>query len=182
MAVRARGEVQYRRPSQICRLERVVGYGIIAPRRRSSAHLHRPWRAISATAKVSLACAASIRILAAMPRRCGSQPKISKTTPCKVAGGRRQDALGQYLTPRANQRHSFIIAQSVKRPWARNGAPFGVILGENPYPRLKLHWLVKLQWLAAASDRLRVAEPPRFRRACRRSPLTMSSRVTPWRR
>jgi hypothetical protein len=61
------------------------------------------------------------------------------------------------LTRRANQRHSFIIAQSVKRPWARNGAPFGVILGENPYPRLKL------QWLAAASDRLRVAEPPRFR-------------------
>jgi hypothetical protein len=28
------------------------------------------------------------------------------------------------LTRRANQRHSFIIAQSVKRPWARNGAPF----------------------------------------------------------
>ena len=24
-------------------------------------------------------------------------------------------------------------------------------LGENPYPRLKLHWLVKLQWLAAAA-------------------------------
>jgi hypothetical protein len=27
------------------------------------------------------------------------------------------------------------------------------MLGENPYPQLKLHWL------AAASDRLRVAEP-----------------------
>jgi hypothetical protein len=27
-----------------------------------------------------------------------------------------------------------------------------------------------LQWLAAARDRLRVAEPPRFRRACRRHP------------
>ena len=33
--------------------------------------------------------------------------------------------------------------------------------------RLELHWLVKLQWLAAASDRLRVAERPRFRRAYR---------------
>ncbi len=43
-------------------------------------------------------------------------------------------------------------------------------LGENPYPRLNLHWLVKLQWLAAASDRVRVAEPPRFRRACRGHP------------
>ena len=32
--------------------------------------------------------------------------------------------LGKNLTRRANQRHSFIIAQSVKRPWARNGAPF----------------------------------------------------------
>jgi len=31
-------------------------------------------------------------------------------------------------------------------------------LGENPYPRLKLHWLVMLQWLAAPRDRLRVAE------------------------
>jgi hypothetical protein len=37
------------------------------------------------------------------------------------------------LTRRANQRHSFIIAQSVKRAWSRNGALFGVILGENPY-------------------------------------------------
>jgi hypothetical protein len=27
------------------RWERVVGGGIIAPRRSSSAHLHRPWRA-----------------------------------------------------------------------------------------------------------------------------------------
>ena len=50
------------------------------------------------------------------PHRCGSQPKISKTTPCKVAGARRQGRLGQFLTRRANQRHCFIIAQSVKRP------------------------------------------------------------------
>ena len=45
-----------------------------------------------------------------------------------VAG---KDGLGPYLTRRANQRHSFIIAKSVNRPWARNGAPFGVMLGEN---------------------------------------------------
>jgi hypothetical protein len=55
----------------------------------------------------------------------------------------------------------------MKRPWAYNGAPFGVMLGENRYPRLNLQWLVKLQRLAEASDRLRVVEPPRFRRACR---------------
>ena len=55
------------------------------------------------------------------------------------------------MTRRANQRYSFIIAQSVRRPWSRNGALFGVILGENPYPRLKLHWLLKLQWPAAAA-------------------------------
>jgi hypothetical protein len=39
------GVAQDRRPSQICRLERVAGRGIIAPRRKRSAHLHRPWRA-----------------------------------------------------------------------------------------------------------------------------------------
>ena len=44
-----------------------------------------------------LACAASSRILAAAPGRCGSQPKISKTTPCKVAGGRRQGRFGPIL-------------------------------------------------------------------------------------
>ena len=34
-----------RKPSQHCRLERAAARGIIAPRRTSSAHLHRPWRA-----------------------------------------------------------------------------------------------------------------------------------------
>ena len=29
-----------------CRLERVIGYSLIAPRRSDSAHLDRPWRAI----------------------------------------------------------------------------------------------------------------------------------------
>ena len=37
--------MQDRRQSQYCRLERVAGCGIIAPRRTHSAHLHRPWRA-----------------------------------------------------------------------------------------------------------------------------------------
>jgi hypothetical protein len=36
------------------------------------------------------------------------------------------------LTRRANQRHSFIIAQSVKRAWSRNGALFGVIWAKIP--------------------------------------------------
>jgi hypothetical protein len=39
------GVVQNRRPSQICGLERVADSGIIAPRRNTSAHLHRLWRA-----------------------------------------------------------------------------------------------------------------------------------------
>ena len=73
------------------------------------------------------------------PRRGGPQPKISKTTPCKVAGCRRQGRLGQHLTRRANQRHSFTIARSIKRPWPRNSAP-RCDFGQNPYPQLKLHW------------------------------------------
>lgn len=44
-----RGAVQNRRPSQIYRLELVQGARIIAAWRSSSAHLHRPWRAISGT-------------------------------------------------------------------------------------------------------------------------------------
>jgi hypothetical protein len=72
------------------------------------------------------------------PRSCGSPPKISKTIPCKVAGSRRHGcALGEYLTRRANQRHSFSIAQSVKRPWPSDSALFSAILGENSYPQLK---------------------------------------------
>jgi hypothetical protein len=50
-----------------------------------------------ATAKASPACAASSRILAAAPASRRLQPKISKTTPCKVAGGRRQGRLGPIL-------------------------------------------------------------------------------------
>jgi hypothetical protein len=42
---RPRCAVQNRRVSQICRLERVAGCGIIGVWRKSSAHLHRPWRA-----------------------------------------------------------------------------------------------------------------------------------------
>ncbi len=129
----------------------------------------------SATAKASPACAASSRILAATPRRCSSQPKISKTTPCKVAGGRRQGRFGPILDTSGKSMALLHHRTIRKRSLARNGAPFGVILGENPYPRLenpyprlKVYRLVKLQWLAAASDRLRVAKPLRFRRTCRR--------------
>src|SRR6266699_2898505 len=38
----------------MCRLERVAGCGIIAPRRRNSAHLHRPWRANLRQSTISL--------------------------------------------------------------------------------------------------------------------------------
>ena len=61
------------------------------------------------------------------------------------------------LTRRANQRHSFIIPKSCKRPSPRNSGRVGDDCGSNPHPQLKLHRI------AAASDRLRVAEP----RACR---------------
>ena len=88
---------QDRSPSPVIWLDRLGGRYVIAPRRSNSAHLHRSWRAIYATAKASLACAASSRILAATPRRFGSQPKISKTTPCKVAGGRRHGRFGPTL-------------------------------------------------------------------------------------
>jgi len=57
------------------------------------------------------------------------------------------------LTRRANQRHSFIIPQPCKSPSPRNSGLVGAIAAENPYPQLKLHRL------AAANDRVRVAEP-----------------------
>ncbi len=40
-----RGVAQSRRASQFCRLGRMARCGIIGERRRSIAHLHRPWRA-----------------------------------------------------------------------------------------------------------------------------------------
>ena len=47
--------------------------------------------------------------------------KISKTTPCKVAGDRLHGCFERsrknILTRRANQRHCCIIAQFMKRPW-----------------------------------------------------------------
>jgi hypothetical protein len=38
-------------------LERVTGYGIIAPRRSNNARLHRPWRATSDTSLAQNAAA-----------------------------------------------------------------------------------------------------------------------------
>jgi hypothetical protein len=116
-----RGVAHDRRPSQSCRWERAPSCSIIVPRRTNSAHLHRPWRAIYATARASLACAASSRILAAMPRRCGSQPKISKTTPCKVAGARRQGRFGPILDTSGKSaallHHRTIRQTPVGPPW-----------------------------------------------------------------
>jgi hypothetical protein len=41
----SRSVVPDRRASHTGQLARIAGYGIIAPRRSNSAHLHRPWRA-----------------------------------------------------------------------------------------------------------------------------------------
>jgi hypothetical protein len=55
-------------------------------------------------------------------RHGGSQrlrPKISKTSPCKVAGGHRIRRLEpKLLTRRANQQHNLIITKSARRPRA----------------------------------------------------------------
>src|SRR5882757_11084780 len=53
------------------------------------------------------------------PRRVAVAPqaKYRKQPHAKYQAVAGTDALGQYLTRRANQWHSFIIAQSVKRPW-----------------------------------------------------------------
>jgi hypothetical protein len=56
------------------------------------------------------------------------------------------------LTRRANQRHSFTIPQSCKRP-------LPAIAGASVRLRLKPHPPLKLHRIAAANDRLRVAEP-----------------------
>jgi hypothetical protein len=80
-------------------------------------------------------------------------PKILKTTPCKVAGAR-HGCFESTLTRRANHGHSFIIPQSCKRPPLRQWRTVSVRLRlKNAHPPLKLHRL------AAANDRLRVAQP-----------------------
>ena len=57
------------------------------------------------------------RFLAASPARFALPAKISKTTPCKVAGGRWHGCFERsrenILTRRANQRHYSIVAQFV---------------------------------------------------------------------
>jgi hypothetical protein len=45
------------------------------------------------------------------------------------------------LTRRANQRHSFIIAQSDKRPLPRNSGLLNAVAAENPYQQLELRRL-----------------------------------------
>jgi hypothetical protein len=77
--------------------------------------------------------------------------KISKTTPCKVAGSR-HGYLESKLTRRANQRHFFTIPQSLKRPSLCNNAARRLIAAQNLTPPWKLHRLT------AADDRLRVAK------------------------
>src|SRR6266566_8389247 len=55
--------------------------------------------------------------------RHGSQPKISKTTPCKVAGGRRQGRFGQILDTSGKSGALLHHHTIRKRSFARNGAP-----------------------------------------------------------
>jgi len=62
--------------------------------------------------------------------------KISKTTPCKVAGGRRRS--NSNLTRRANQRHSFIIPQSCKHPSSRNSGRVGCDCGRKSSPTIDI--------------------------------------------
>ena len=103
----------------------------MALRRNNSAHLHRPRRATYATAEAAPpACAASGRILAATPRRFGSQPKISKTTPCKVAGGRRPGRFGPTLDTSGKSpallhhrtiRQTPVAAIFARKPWRHRG-------------------------------------------------------------
>jgi hypothetical protein len=106
--------------------------------------------------------------------------------------------LGQYLTRRANQRHSFIIAQCVKRPWARNGALFGVILVENPYPTIEVALAREVAMARRSEDAdlgegggcspsLRANEshecmPDRLREAIHASPSLRAQRSNPSRR
>jgi hypothetical protein len=59
----------------------------------------------------------------------GSVPiKMSKTTPCKVAGG--MNATKNNLTRRANQRHFFIIPQPCKFPSPRHSGRVGAIAAQ----------------------------------------------------
>jgi hypothetical protein len=74
---------------------------------------------------------------------------MSKTTPCKVAGGRHCASSG--LTCRANQRHLSTVQKSCLRSVPPSRAHRFAIAFET-YPHLKLHRL------AAANDR-RAAEP-----------------------
>ena len=74
--------------------------------------------------------------------------KISKTTPCKVAGGRWLGCLERsrenILTRRANQRHYSIIAQFARRPWpCPTTGSSARLQAKNPYPQLKLHRLAR---------------------------------------
>ena len=78
---------QPRRAAMLCNL-------YVPNLRQYRTHLFRTW---SSRRREMRERAASSRILAATPRRFGSQPKISKTTPCKVAGGRGQGRSGPIL-------------------------------------------------------------------------------------
>ena len=115
--------VPNRGQSHILGLQYVIGYDFIAPRRSNSAHLRRPWRATSVQrrprrrVRLQAGFSQPRRVAVASNKNIENNPMQSKQA---VAG---KDALGQYLTRRANQRHSFIIAQSARRPRASSNNP-----------------------------------------------------------
>jgi hypothetical protein len=114
----------------------VRGCRIIAPRRSNIAHLRRPRRATSSQRRPSPACLQE----GVTTGRLGSG-KISKTTPCKVAGGRRP-------APWANERNGVMIAKSVQATAGAQRRLFAVASGETLSP-LSGGCSVTPQWIDA---------------------------------
>ena len=105
-----------------------------------------------ATAKVSAACAASRRLAAAsrwLPNENIENNPMQRRPPPAWMLGTTFDMSGKSaaLLHRRTIRQTPVGAQwrAVRRDFGRKSDP-----------QLKLHWPVKLQWLAAARDRLRV--------------------------
>ena len=99
--------VQDRGASQTCRLERVAGCGIIAPRRTNSAHHHRPWRATSVQnwhAKILRFCAAKSKTMLGMGLVTPAFPSVSGAPRARDPSNREaQPALRRSATPHVDR-------------------------------------------------------------------------------
>src|SRR6266851_5088066 len=80
--------------SQICRLEHVASCGIIAPRRMSSAHLRRPWRATRKSTPRRAMDPARVRLYAVV-RRSGRLRDVVQDEQVRALAGR--DRVGATL-------------------------------------------------------------------------------------